>query len=52
MNDYIDCCYRQWLLNMIFIECWTVSKCAKELGRSIEDVQRDFDRFIEENDEG
>ena len=50
--EYITCCYKQWLLHSILIECWTVTKCAKDLGRSVEEVQKDFDNFIKEgNDE-
>jgi hypothetical protein len=45
-------CYQKWLLKMVLIECWTVQKCAKFIGRDPSIVQRDFDSFLKERAKG
>lgn len=47
-GQYIACQYRAWLLKSVLIECWTVRKCAEFLDKPVEQVQRDFDKFINE----
>ena len=39
--------YRKWLMTKVLIECWTLRKCARELGRSYTLVEKDFEEFNE-----
>ena len=45
---YVEECYKKWLLKKVLEECWTTKKCAKELGRSLEKVNKDLKKFLEE----
>ena len=45
---YIDDCYRKWLLEKVLVECWTTLKCAKVLGRSLEKVNEDLKKFLDD----
>jgi hypothetical protein len=45
---YITEYYRKWLLDKVMIECWTTKKCAEYLGRSLEQVNRDLKKFLDE----
>lgn len=37
--------YRHWLMTKVIIECWTLRKCAKVLGRNYTLVEQDFAKF-------
>lgn len=42
-NDKAE--YRRWLMTKVLIECWTLRKCAKVLGRNYSLVESDFNEF-------
>jgi hypothetical protein len=45
---YIEDCYKKWLLDKVLCECWTTLRCAKVLGRSLEKVNADLKKFLDE----
>lgn len=45
--NYNESEYRKWLMTKVLIECWTLRKCAKELGRNYLLVEADFEKFNE-----
>lgn len=45
---YVEECYRKWLLERVLVDCWSSLKCAKVLGRSVEKINEDLKKFIEE----
>ena len=42
---YVKDQYRHWLMTKVIIECWTLRKCAKVLGRNYTLVEQDFVKF-------
>jgi hypothetical protein len=46
--NYIEECYRKWLLEKVIIECWTTLKCARFLKRPLNKVESDLKRFLDE----
>lgn len=45
---YVDEYYRKWLLTKVLVECWSTLKCSKVLGRSLEQVNADLKKFLDE----
>ena len=45
---YVETCYKKWLLDKVLVECWTTIRCAKILGRSLEQVNEDLKKFLDE----
>ena len=45
---YVEESYRKWLLEKVLVECWSSLKCAKVLGRSVDKINEDLKKFVEE----
>lgn len=45
---YVEEYYRKWLLEKVLVECWTTKRCAKILGRSLEKVNADLKKFLDD----
>lgn len=50
-NVEIKQSYKTWLLNKVFIECWTTALCAKVLGRDPQTVEQDLESFLKDDND-